>query len=161
MPRHFPLWSHTLLVACLGIAGAQAQPAATDAAQNAAAPATTAPQRIKLPSGLQYEDTRVGTGAEAKPGNRVIVHYTGWLKTRDGTTGRKFDSSRDHNEPFEFQLGAGQVIEGWDEGVKGMRIGGTRKLFVPSRLGYGEKGAGESIPPNAALVFEVELLGIR
>jgi FKBP-type peptidyl-prolyl cis-trans isomerase FkpA len=118
-------------------------------------------QRVKLTSGLQYEDVRVGTGPTARAGNRVTVHYTGWLKTRDGSTGRKFDSSRDHNEPFTFQLGGGQVIEGWDEGVQGMQVGGMRKLIVPSRLGYGANGAPPSIPPNATLLFDVELLEIR
>ncbi len=114
---------------------------------------------ITTPSGLQYEDTVVGTGAEAKAGQRVSVHYTGWLYS-DGTAGKKFDSSKDRGQPFKFGLGAGQVIQGWDEGVQGMKIGGTRRLVIPSDLGYGPRGAGGVIPPNATLLFEVELLGV-
>jgi FKBP-type peptidyl-prolyl cis-trans isomerase FkpA len=127
---------------------------------NTPTPPAATPQRIKLPSGLQYEDTKVGTGAVARKGFNVTVHYTGWLKSRDGSTGRKFDSSRDNDQPFTFRLGAGQVIQGWDEGVQGMRVGGIRKLIVPAHLGYGAKGAPPSIPPNSTLIFEVELLGV-
>ena len=94
------------------------------------------------PSGLQYEDTQTGDGAEAKPGQYVSVHYTGWLY-KDGQQGAKFDSSRDRNDPFEFALGAGMVIRGWDEGVQGMKVGGTRKLTIPPQLGYGARGAGD------------------
>ncbi|MBC7500001.1 MAG: FKBP-type peptidyl-prolyl cis-trans isomerase [Herminiimonas sp.] len=112
------------------------------------------------PSGLQYEEVNVGTGAEAKAGNHVSVHYTGWLRNDDGSAGTKFDSSKDRNDPFEFGLGAGQVIKGWDEGVQGMKIGGIRKLIIPASLGYGARGAGGAIPPNATLIFEVELLGV-
>jgi FKBP-type peptidyl-prolyl cis-trans isomerase FkpA len=130
------------------------------ASNNNAAPVTTAPQRIVTASGLQYEDVKIGTGPEARSGMKVTVHYTGWLKSRDGSTGRKFDSSRDRGEPFQFPLGLGQVIQGWDEGVQGMRVGGVRKLIVPSALGYGMRGAGTSIPPNATLLFEIELLAI-
>src|SRR5204862_7380507 len=109
------------------------------------------------PSGLTYQDVTEGTGAEAAKGAQVSVHYTGTLM--DGT---KFDSSKDRNEPFEFRLGAGQVIKGWDEGVAGMKVGGTRKLTIPASLGYGESGAGGGlIPPGATLVFEVELLGVQ
>ena len=108
---------------------------------------------------LQIEDTVVGTGAEASAGQRVRVHYTGWLY-ENGEAGRKFDSSKDRNDPFEFALGAGQVIKGWDEGVVGMKIGGTRRLIIPPQLGYGARGAGGVIPPNATLLFEVELLGV-
>ena len=111
---------------------------------------------ITTASGLVYEDTVVGAGAEAKAGQQVSVHYTGWL-----TNGSKFDSSKDRNDPFEFSLGMRQVIGGWDEGVQGMKIGGTRKLTIPPHLGYGARGAGGVIPPNATLVFEVELLGLR
>ena len=111
-----------------------------------------------IASGLQYEDTVVGSGAEAKPGRNVTVHYTGWLY-RDGERGDKFDSSKDRDEPFIFPLGAGMVIKGWDEGVQGMKVGGTRVLVIPSTLGYGARGAGGVIPPNATLLFEVELLG--
>lgn len=106
-------------------------------------------------SGLIIEDLSVGSGDEARAGQTVSVHYTGWL-----TDGRKFDSSKDRNEPFEFSLGARHVIAGWDEGVQGMKIGGTRKLTIPPQLGYGARGAGGVIPPNATLVFEVELLGL-
>ncbi len=108
-------------------------------------------------------DTRPGTGAEAAAGQTVTVHYTGWLYDA-GTAdhrGTKFDSSRDRNEPFTFHLGAGEVIEGWDEGVRGMKVGGQRTLTVPSRMGYGARGAGGVIPPNATLLFDVELLGVR
>ncbi len=107
-------------------------------------------------SGLQYEDTIVGGGDEAKADDTVSVHYTGWLE--DGT---KFDSSKDRNQAFSFSLGAGMVIKGWDEGVAGMKVGGTRKLTIPPELGYGERGAGGVIPPYATLIFEVELLGIK
>ncbi len=114
---------------------------------------------ITTPSGLQYEDTTVGEGAEAKAGQDVTVHYTGWLYN-DGTQGAKFDSSKDRNDPFEFSLGAGMVIKGWDEGVAGMKIGGKRTLIIPAALGYGARGAGGVIPPNATLKFDVELLGL-
>ena len=106
-------------------------------------------------SGLVIEEVLVGEGAEARAGQMVSVHYTGWL-----TDGTKFDSSKDRNEPFEFPLGARHVIAGWDEGVQGMKIGGTRKLTIPPALGYGARGAGSVIPPNATLIFEVELLGL-
>ena len=109
-------------------------------------------------SGLQYEDTVLGTGAIAKAGQNVKVHYTGWLYN-DGVRGAKFDSSKDRGQPFEFSLGAGQVIKGWDEGVQGMSVGGTRRLVIPSALGYGARGAGGAIPPNATLLFEVDFLG--
>jgi FKBP-type peptidyl-prolyl cis-trans isomerase FkpA len=115
---------------------------------------------VKTGSGLQYADIKVGSGPAARYGQKVTVHYTGWLKGRLGIPGKKFDSSRDRNEPFQFPLGMGEVIPGWDEGVLGMKVGGIRKLVVPAALGYGAKGAGDSIPPNATLVFEVELLGL-
>jgi FKBP-type peptidyl-prolyl cis-trans isomerase FkpA len=115
---------------------------------------------IKTGTGLQYADLKIGTGPAAHAGQRVAVHYTGWLKGRLGMEGKKFDSSRDRNEPFLFMLGMGEVIAGWDEGVQGMRVGGHRKLIVPAALGYGAKGAGDSIPPGATLVFEVELLAL-
>jgi len=108
------------------------------------------------PSGLKYEDLQPGTGDAAKAGNSVDVHYTGWL-----TNGTKFDSSLDRGQPFTFKLGAGMVIKGWDEGVAGMQVGGKRKLTIPPALGYGARGAGGVIPPNAELVFEVELLKIK
>jgi FKBP-type peptidyl-prolyl cis-trans isomerase FkpA len=106
-------------------------------------------------TGLIIEDVTVGDGAAAAAGQQVQVHYTGWL-----TNGTKFDSSKDRNDPFVFPLGAGRVIKGWDEGVQGMKVGGKRKLTIPPALGYGARGAGGVIPPNATLVFEVELLGV-
>jgi FKBP-type peptidyl-prolyl cis-trans isomerase len=109
----------------------------------------------QAPSGLTIEDLVLGEGAAAASGQSVTVHYTGWL-----TSGSKFDSSKDRNDPFVFHLGAGQVIRGWDEGVQGMLVGGKRKLTIPPELGYGARGAGGVIPPNATLVFEVELLEI-
>lgn len=111
------------------------------------------------PSGLQYEDSTTGEGAVATAGQRVTVHYTGWLYN-NGEQGAKFDSSKDRNDPFVFQLGAGMVIRGWDEGVAGMKIGGKRTLIIPAALGYGARGAGGVIPPNATLKFDVELLGL-
>lgn len=113
---------------------------------------------ITTPSGLQYVDTLVGEGAIAKAGNHVSVHYTGWLHNPDGSKGTKFDSSKDRNQAFDFPLGAGHVIKGWDEGVQGMKVGGARTLIIPSELGYGARGAGGVIPPNATLIFDVELL---
>jgi FKBP-type peptidyl-prolyl cis-trans isomerase FkpA len=110
-------------------------------------------------SGLQYDDTVEGTGDVAKAGQYVRVHYTGWLY-QDGEKGAKFDSSKDRNDPFEFPLGAGHVIRGWDEGVQGMKVGGTRVLVIPPQLGYGARGAGGVIPPNATLMFEVDLLAV-
>lgn len=111
-------------------------------------------------SGLQFEDTIVGEGPEASKGQSVTVHYTGWL-FNDGAQGAKFDSSKDRNDPFVFHLGAGMVIRGWDEGVAGMKVGGARTLIIPAALGYGSRGAGGVIPPNATLKFDVELLAIR
>ena len=110
-------------------------------------------------SGLQYEDTVVGTGAQATRGQSVSVHYTGWLYN-DGQQGAKFDSSRDRGDPFQFPLGAGHVIQGWDQGVAGMKVGGQRSLIIPPEMGYGARGAGGVIPPNATLKFDVELLGV-
>ena len=111
-------------------------------------------------SGLQFDDTVVGHGKRAEAGRTVSVHYTGWLY-ENGAKGAKFDSSKDRGDPFEFDLGAGQVIKGWDEGVQGMQEGGTRLLVIPPVLAYGTRGAGGVIPPNATLIFEVELLAIR
>ncbi len=111
-------------------------------------------------SGLQYQDITIGEGPIAEAGNYVSVHYTGWLQNKDGSKGTQFDSSKDRNEAFEFPLGAGHVIKGWDEGVQGMKVGGVRSLIIPSALGYGARGAGGVIPPNATLIFDVELLGV-
>jgi len=110
---------------------------------------------VTTSSGLQYIDLKIGAGAIVRVGTNVSVHYTGWLEN-----GKKFDSSVDRGQPFSFPLGAGRVIKGWDEGVQGMKVGGKRKLIIPSNLGYGARGAGGAIPPNATLIFEVELLGM-
>lgn len=119
-------------------------------------PSASEGKEITTSSGLQYIDQAVGTGDTAKAGQTVSVHYTGWL-----TNGKKFDSSVDRGQPFSFRLGVGQVIKGWDEGVQGMKVGGKRKLTIPSNLGYGARGAGGLIPPHATLVFDVELLGVQ
>lgn len=113
-------------------------------------------QEVTMPSGLKYIDQVVGTGDVAVAGRTANVHYTGWLEN-----GKKFDSSVDRGQPFSFPLGAGRVIKGWDEGVQGMKVGGKRKLTIPSELGYGSRGAGGVIPPNATLIFDVELIGVR
>ena len=114
----------------------------------------------KTSTGLDYTDTVLGSGDTATKGKQVTVHYTGWLYN-NGVQGAKFDSSKDRNDPFQFSLGAGMVIRGWDEGVAGMQIGGKRTLIIPPDLGYGARGAGGVIPPNATLKFDVELLGVR
>jgi len=145
-------------------ASATPPPAAPAAGTTAAAPTfdqtTDKSMEIATASGgsarLQYKDLKVGDGTIAESGKTVMVQYTGWL-----TDGTKFDSSYDHGQPFQFQLGAGQVIPGWDKVVAGMRAGGKRRLVIPSQLGYGSQGAGGVIPPNATLVFEVELLGVH
>ncbi len=137
----------------------QAQPAApvkedtVEAARKLGTP--TQNTVVTTASGLKYIDVTVGSGAEAKAGQNVSVHYTGWL-----VNGTKFDSSKDRGQPFQFPLGGGRVIKGWDQGVAGMKVGGVRKLIIPSELGYGTRGAGNVIPPNATLIFEVELLGL-
>lgn len=112
-----------------------------------------------MTNGLQITDTNAGTGAEARKGQTVTVHYTGWLYN-NGQQGAKFDSSRDRKDPFKFPLGSGMVIKGWDEGVAGMKVGGQRTLIIPPEMGYGARGAGGVIPPNATLKFDVELLGV-
>ncbi len=122
-------------------------------AQSSAKPVTTS-------SGLQYIDNKAGTGASPRANQTAVVHYTGWLYV-DGKKGQKFDSSVDRNQPFEFPVGAGQVIKGWDEGVASMKVGGKRTLIVPPQLGYGARGAAGVIPPNATLMFDVELLGLK
>jgi peptidylprolyl isomerase len=115
---------------------------------------------MTTPSGLQTIDTTVGTGASPKPGQTCVMHYTGWLYN-NGTKGAKFDSSLDRGQPFEFPIGQGRVIKGWDEGVATMKVGGKRTLIIPADLGYGARGAGGVIPPNATLMFDVELLGVK
>ncbi len=129
---------------------AEKQAAAEPATKEATSSMTT------TASGLKIEDVKVGTGASPRTGQVCVMHYTGWL-----TDGTKFDSSRDRGQPFEFAIGQGQVIKGWDEGVATMKVGGRRKLTIPPELGYGERGAGGAIPPNATLVFDVELLGVK
>jgi peptidylprolyl isomerase len=123
-------------------------------AQTAGKPMTT------TASGLQIVDTQVGTGASPQTGQTCVMHYTGWLY-ENGAKGKKFDSSLDRGQPFEFPIGRGRVIAGWDEGVASMKVGGKRTLIIPAKLGYGERGAGGAIPPNATLLFEVELLGVK
>ncbi len=117
-------------------------------------------QETVTASGLRITEVKAGTGETARAGQTAVVHYTGWLYT-NGEKGRKFDSSRDRNEPFGFPLGGGRVIKGWDEGVAGMKVGGQRTLVLPPALGYGANGAGGVIPPNATLIFDVELLELR
>ena len=114
----------------------------------------------KTPSGLEYEDTKVGTGNSPSRGKTCVMHYTGWLWV-NGAKGSKFDSSVDRGQPFEFPLGMGRVIKGWDEGVASMKVGGKRTLRIPPELGYGARGAGGVIPPNATLLFDVELLDVK
>lgn len=135
-----------ILGAAIGCGGEKSGP-------STAGPMKVTGQPTTSPSGLQYWDIVAGTGPTATPGNVVKVHYSGFL-----TTGEKFDSSRDRGEPFSFPLGGGQVIKGWDEGVAGMKVGGQRQLRIPPALGYGASGAGATIPPNATLIFDVELL---
>jgi len=154
--------AQTLAAGALALAAAGAALAtgetstpAAPAAPTAAAPAAQE-TTVTTASGLKYEDLQIGDGAEAKTGDRVQVHYTGWLEN-----GTKFDSSVDRGRPFEFPLGAGRVIRGWDEGVAGMKVGGKRKLVIPAALGYGDRGAGGVIPPGATLIFEVELLKVN
>ena len=115
---------------------------------------------MTTPSGLKIEDTQAGTGQAPKTGDTCVMHYTGWLY-ENGAKGAKFDSSLDRGQPFAFTIGVGQVIKGWDEGVASMKVGGKRTLIIPPELGYGARGAGRVIPPNATLLFEVELLGIQ
>jgi peptidylprolyl isomerase len=121
---------------------------------------TGKPMTSTTASGLQITDTTVGTGASPKSGQTCVMHYTGWLY-KDGAKGTKFDSSVDRGSPFEFTIGVGQVIKGWDEGVASMKVGGKRTLIIPAAIGYGARGAGGAIPPNATLMFDVELLGVK
>ena len=132
--------------------------AATTIAPQAALAQAAKP--VSTPSGLQYIDVKVGNGAPPRPGQTCVMHYTGWLY-ENGAKGKKFDSSVDRNEPFEFQIGQKRVIAGWDEGVATMKVGGKRTLIIPPELGYGARGAGGVIPPNATLMFDVELLAVK
>jgi FKBP-type peptidyl-prolyl cis-trans isomerase FkpA len=143
------LSSRWLLIVALALA------ATLGCSQTPASQPSTA-KEITMPDGLKYTDDQLGSGTEATSGKTVVVHYTGWLL--DGT---KFDSSKDRNQPFSFPLGRGQVIKGWDEGVAGMKVGGKRTLVIPPDLGYGARGAGGVIPPNATLKFEVDLLDVK
>ncbi|GLH67299.1 FKBP-type peptidyl-prolyl cis-trans isomerase [Geothrix edaphica] len=133
---------------------------AAPAKKRAQRPKKKAPAMITTLTGLQYLDTQVGTGASPQPGQRCSVHYTGWLSDH-GKKGKKFDSSVDRGEPLVFPVGVGRVIKGWDEGLLTMKVGGKRTLVIPAALGYGARGAGGEIPPNAELIFDVELLGIQ
>ena len=144
--------------AAIGFLAILAQPAFAQQSQQAA-PAEQ-PKTTELTSGLKYIDTQVGTGEEAKKGNIVSVQYTGWLYTKDGRKGAKFDSSLDRGKPITFTLGQKQVISGWDEGVAGMKVGGKRTLIIPPQLAYGSTGSGGVIPPNATLIFDVELVSV-
>jgi peptidylprolyl isomerase len=144
----------TVLVAVAVLSGVASIAASTTAAaQEVGKTVTTA-------SGLQIIDTKIGTGASPKPGQTCVMHYTGWLY-QNGAKGQKFDSSVDRGRPFEFPLGLRRVIAGWDEGVASMKVGGKRTLIIPPELGYGARGAGGVIPPNATLIFEVELLDVK
>ena len=127
---------------------------------SASVQAQTAGKPMTTPSGLQIIDSKVGTGASPKTGQTCVMHYTGWLY-ENGAKGKKFDSSVDRGQPFEFPIGTHRVIPGWDEGVASMKVGGKRTLIIPPELGYGSRGAGGVIPPNATLIFDVELLGIK
>lgn len=150
--KRFYLSTLTLLL--ITISGCQAESNSTPQEKTAMTATITELQKI---------DTQVGTGREAEPGFNVTVHYTGWLydEAAEGKKGKKFDSSLDRKQPFNFFLGGGQVIQGWDEGFAGMKIGGKRTLIIPSEMGYGARGAGGAIPPNAVLVFDVELLDVK
>lgn len=162
----------TALLCALAIAGATPalaqKPATTKAAGEKVVapnePAREAAQKeskmVKTESGLGYEDLVVGTGASPQAGQTCVMHYTGWL-FENGAKGAKFDSSVDRGRPFEFAIGRGRVIKGWDEGVATMKVGGKRTLLIPPQLGYGDRGAGNVIPPGATLLFEVELLGVK
>lgn len=153
-----------LLALTLAAAVATAACGGGDNAPSNSTPATATPENgLSNFTTLQVTDVRPGSGTEATAGRTVSVHYTGWLysQTAANNRGTKFDSSRDRNQPFQFALGAGQVIPGWDQGVAGMKVGGQRTLIIPPALGYGSRGAGGVIPPNATLVFDVELLEVR
>lgn len=124
-------------------------------------PPKKGPVKVTTPSGLQYVDLKVGTGASPLRGQACVVHYTGWLAAKGDRKGKKFDSSVDRGEPLTIPIGVGKLIKGWDEGVATMKVGGKRVLYIPAELGYGANGAGDDIPPHARLIFEVELLAIK
>jgi peptidylprolyl isomerase len=150
-PRASALLALALVTASAGIFAAGGPTPAT---------AQTVGQTMTKASGLQITDSKIGTGAVPFPGQICVMHYTGWLY-ENGAKGKKFDSSLDRGKPFEFAIGQGQVIRGWDEGVGTMKVGGKRTLIIPPDLGYGARGAGGAIPPNATLIFEVELLAVK
>lgn len=158
MNRKIPLTAVSIALLLLAACGGGGETdATTDAGATPTVDADCAPgEMVTTDTGLQYEDVECGDGEEAVGGMIVTVHYTGTLDN-----GKKFDSSRDRGQPFQFALGAGQVIAGWDEGIQGMRVGGRRTLTIPPELAYGEAGAGAAIPPNATLIFDVELLGVE
>jgi peptidylprolyl isomerase len=149
--RASPLAAFALVTA---LAGAFAAGVPTTATAQAVGKTMT------TPSGLQITDSKIGTGATPQPGQICVMHYTGWLY-QDGAKGKKFDSSLDRGQPFEFPIGKQRVIAGWDEGVASMKVGGKRTLIIPPELGYGARGAGGAIPPNATLIFDVELLDVK
>jgi FKBP-type peptidyl-prolyl cis-trans isomerase FkpA len=145
-----------LLALSAALAGATLLAAGATTPASAQTPGST----MTTASGLKIQDTTVGDGATPQPGQTCVMHYTGWLYV-DGAKGQKFDSSVDRGQPFEFPIGRGRVIKGWDEGVASMKVGGTRTLIIPPELGYGARGAGGVIPPNATLMFDVELLAVK
>jgi FKBP-type peptidyl-prolyl cis-trans isomerase FkpA len=152
-----------LLLPAVLVAALASMPAVADETKPTPAPEAAKKSESKMkstPSGLQYEDTLEGTGASPKPGQTCVMHYTGWL-WENGAKGKKFDSSVDRGTPFTFPIGQGRVIKGWDEGVATMKVGGKRTLLIPPQLGYGSRGAPGAIPPNATLLFEVELLDVK
>jgi FKBP-type peptidyl-prolyl cis-trans isomerase FkpA len=158
MKKKIALFLPAALLAALVAAPAAAQDAKPTAPPEAAKKGES--KMHKTSSGLEYEDIKEGTGPSPKSGQTCVMHYTGWL-WENGAKGKKFDSSLDRGQPFEFPLGQGRVIKGWDEGVATMKVGGKRILLIPATLGYGTRGAGGVIPPNATLLFEVELLDVK
>jgi FKBP-type peptidyl-prolyl cis-trans isomerase FkpA len=160
--KHISLLPLTLALSAGLLLSACSEQGAAPTASSAPTSSTPSTETSNVTE-LIKKDTKVGTGAEAAAGHQVSVHYTGWLYDEKAPDhkGAKFDSSRDRGEPFTFQLGAGMVIQGWDQGVAGMKVGGQRTLIIPPQLGYGARGAGGVIPPNATLVFDVELLGVQ
>ena len=157
------MMKRSLLFAAALAAALVAAPAVADDVKPTPAPDATQKGESKMhktPSGLEFEDIKEGTGATPKPGQVCVMNYTGWL-WENGAKGKKFDSSLDRGTPFEFPIGQGRVIKGWDEGVATMKVGGKRVLLIPPQLAYGARGAGGVIPPNATLIFEVELLGVK
>jgi len=156
--KRIPLFLPAALAAALAVAPAVAQDEKPTPAPEAAKKSES--KMKATPSGLQYEDIKEGTGPSPKPGQTCVMDYTGWL-WENGAKGKKFDSSVDRGTPFEFPIGQGRVIKGWDEGVATMKVGGKRLLLIPAQLGYGSRGAGGVIPPNATLLFEVELIAVK